>query len=89
MISGRADATVVIEAPARSGALVTASWALEQGRECFLVPGRVDDPASAGCLVFLRFRDGTRICPGSRSLIEDLGWPPADAPRATARPARP
>ena len=51
VISGLADATVVIEAPARSGALVTASWALEQGRDCFLVPGRVDDPASAGCLV--------------------------------------
>ena len=86
VISGLADATVVIEAPARSGALVTASWALEQGRECFLVPGRVDDPASAGCLAFLReFRDGTRIVSGIPQLIEDLGLAVRpDAPRATA-----
>ncbi len=86
VISGLADATVVIEAPARSGALVTASWALEQGRECFLVPGRVDDPASAGCLAFLReFRDGTRVVSGIPQLIEDLGLAVRpDAPRATA-----
>ena len=86
VISGLADATVVIEAPARSGALVTASWALEQGRECFLVPGRVDDPASAGCLSFLReFRDGTRIVAGIPQLIEDLGLAVRpDAPGATA-----
>ena len=86
VISGLADATVVVEAPARSGALVTASWALEQGRECFLVPGRVDDPASAGCLAFLReFRDGTRIVAGIPQLIEDLGLAVRpDAPRATA-----
>ena len=86
VISGLADATVVIEAPARSGALVTASWALEQGRECFLVPGRLDDPASAGCLSFLReFRDGTRIVAGIPQLIEDLGLAVRpDAPRATA-----
>jgi DNA processing protein len=86
VISGLADATVVVEAPAKSGALVTASWALEQGRECFLVPGRVDDPASAGCLAFLReFRDGTRIVAGIPQLIEDLGLAVRpDAPRATA-----
>ncbi len=54
IISGLADATVVVEAPARSGALITASWALDQGRDCFLVPGSIDAPASAGCLAFLR-----------------------------------
>ena len=74
IISGLADATVVIEAPARSGALITASWALEQGRECFLVPGAIDAPASAGCLAFLReFPGGARIVAGIPQLIDDLG----------------
>jgi DNA processing protein len=74
IISGLADATVVVEAPARSGALITASWALEQGRECFLVPGAIDAPASAGCLAFLReFPLGTRIVAGIPQLIDDLG----------------
>lgn len=74
IISGLADATVVVEAPARSGALITASWALEQGRECFLVPGSIDAPASAGCLAFLReFPERTRIVSGIPQLIDDLG----------------
>ncbi len=74
IISGLADATVVVEAPARSGALITASWALEQGRDCYLFPGSVDAPASAGCLAFLReFRDATRIVAGIPQLIDDLG----------------
>jgi DNA processing protein len=74
IISGLADATVVVEAPARSGALITASWALEQGRDCYLFPGSIDAPASAGCLAFLReFRDATRIVAGIPQLIDDLG----------------
>jgi DNA processing protein len=73
LISGLADATVVVEAPARSGALITASWALEQGRPCFLVPGGIDDPASAGCLAFLREFSETRIVAGIPQLIDDLG----------------
>ena len=74
VISGLADATVVVEAPARSGALITASWALEQGRECFIVPGPIDAPASAGCLAFLReFGGSARIVAGIPQLIDDLG----------------
>jgi DNA processing protein len=74
VISGLADATVVVEAPARSGALITASWALEQGRECFIVPGAIGARASAGCLAFLReFPDAARIVAGIPELIDDLG----------------
>ena len=75
VISGLADATVVVEAPARSGALITASWALEQGRPCFVVPGGIDAPASAGCLSFLRdyAEAGARIVAGIPQLIDDLG----------------
>ena len=74
LISGAADAVVVVEAGARSGALLTASWALEQGRECFLVPGPIDAPASAGCLGFLRDWPGlARVVSGVPQLLEDLG----------------
>jgi DNA processing protein len=74
VISGLADATVVVEAPARSGALITASWALEQGRECFIVPGPLDSAAYAGCLSFLReFHGSARIVSGIPQLIDDLG----------------
>ena len=64
----------MIEAGARSGALVTASWALEQGRECFLVPGSIDAPASAGCNGFLRDWPAlARIVSGIPQLLDDLG----------------
>lgn len=74
LISGASDAVVVIEAGARSGALVTASWALEQGRECFLVPGSIDSPTSAGCNGFLRDWPGlARIVSGIPQVLDDLG----------------
>jgi DNA processing protein len=73
LISGSSDAVVVVEAGARSGALVTASWALEQGRECFLVPGSIDAPMSAGCNGFLRdWPDLARIVAGIPQLLDDL-----------------
>jgi DNA processing protein len=73
LISGLSDATVVVEAGRRSGALITAGWALEQGRECFLVPGPFDSPTSAGCHAFLRsFPGQARIVSGIAELIEDL-----------------
>jgi len=87
LISGLSDATVVVEAPIRSGALITASWALEQGRECFLVPGPVDAPTSAGCLAFLREHWGAaRIVAGIPELVEDLGLVGGseDGPRTVA-----
>jgi DNA processing protein len=80
LISGASDAVVVIEAGARSGALLTASWALEQGRECFLVPGPIDAAASAGCLGFLRDWPGlARVVSGVPQLLEDLGLSPSAA----------
>jgi DNA processing protein len=75
IISGLSDATVVVEAPARSGALITASWALEQGRGCYLVPGGIDDHAAAGSLAFLReFEQVTHLVTGIPQLIADLGF---------------
>jgi DNA processing protein len=74
LISGASDAVVVVEAGARSGALVTASWALEQGRDCFIVPGSIDAPTSAGCNGFLRDWPGlARAVSGVPQLLDDLG----------------
>jgi len=73
LISGLADATVVVEAGARSGALITAAWALEQGRDLFMVPGSIDAPQSAGCLEWLRRYPGqARVVPSIPQLVEDL-----------------
>ena len=84
IISGLSDATVVIEAPAEVGALITASWALEQGRGCFLVPGPLDGRASAGCLAFLReFSPVAALVTGIPQLIADLGF--AGAPTGSRR----
>jgi DNA processing protein len=80
LVSGMSDATVVVEAGRRSGALITAGWALEQGRECFLVPGALDAPASSGCLAFLRaFPGQARVVCGVPELLEDLGFTDATA----------
>jgi DNA processing protein len=90
VISGLADATIVVEAAARSGALITAAWAMEQGRECFAVPGSIDSAMSAGCLAFLREYPGqVRIVAGIAELIEDLGLTGRAPVEASPAPGRP
>ena len=74
VISGLADATIVVEAGLTSGALITAKWALEQGRGLFLAPGPIGEPRAAGCLRWLReFPGEARIIATIPGLIEDLG----------------
>ena len=54
IISGMADAVLVIEAKEKSGTLITVDMALEQGREVYVVPGRVTDRLSDGCNRLIR-----------------------------------
>lgn len=54
IISGLSDAIVVVEAPLRSGALITAEYAMEQGKELFAIPGNITSFFSIGCNQLIR-----------------------------------
>lgn len=81
IIAGLARATVVIEAAARSGSLLTARNALDYGREVMAVPGHPMDARAAGCNLLLR--DGALLVRGAEDVIEALG-----AVMSAPRPAR-
>jgi len=70
LISGLSRAVVVVEANERSGALITARHAGEQGRDLFALPANVDSPSSAGSLKLIR--DGARVIRHLDDLLEDL-----------------
>jgi DNA processing protein len=79
IIAGLAAATVVVEARERSGALITADLALEEGREVFAVPGEITSALSAGTNALLRI--GATALTSAADVLESFGIAPAEARR--------
>jgi len=71
LISGLSLGVMVVEASKQSGTLITANFALEQGREVFALPGRVDNPTSAGTHRLIQ--QGAKLVTSPSEVVEELG----------------
>ncbi len=86
LITGLALGVIVVEAGSRSGALISARHAMEQGREVFAVPGPIDSRMSVGCHALLR--DGATLVETVDDVFEALGPLAETTARATGEAVR-
>ncbi len=86
IVSGLCAAVVVVESDVDGGSMITAKFAGEQGRHVFAVPGRIDQPTSAGCHQLIR--DGAVLCTSVDEILAELQTLPGLHPAARAGVAK-
>jgi len=72
IVAGMTLGTVVVEANLTSGALITANFAAEYGRQVFAVPGRIDSPRSKGCHELIK--KGAKLCEGAEDVLSEFEY---------------
>ena len=82
IVAGMSLGAVVVEANLTSGALITANFAIEYGRQVFAVPGRIDSPRSKGCHELIK--KGAKLCESAEDILSEFEYlfPPSNRPPA-------
>ena len=75
IIAGLADATLVIEASSKGGALITADIANSYSRDVFAIPGRTNDPMSEGCNNLIKYNKAALVT-SAADIIRSMSWEP-------------